>query len=138
MEARAQRTDSAEPTTAEPTTAEQTMTVPRVEVHVAEEFDVNAVPRMHALLDEALALNPRELVVDLEDCPLVDAAAISLLLDVHRRARRAGGVLTLQSPSPRLRRNLRLARVDAVLRVTPFEAEADTDQAAGGLAVDHR
>jgi anti-anti-sigma factor len=84
------------------------------------------VPRLHALLDEALALNPRELVVDLESCPLVDAAAIGLLLDVHRRARRAGGVLTLRAPSPRLRRNLELARVDAVLRVTPFETGGDS------------
>jgi anti-anti-sigma factor len=128
MEAEPQRMPSAQPTAS----------VPRVEVHVAEEFDVNTVPRLHALLDEALALNPRELVVDLEDCPLVDAAAIGLLLDVHRRAWRAGGVLTLRSPSARLRRNLRLARVDAVLRVTPLEAKPDTDPATDGLARDHR
>jgi anti-sigma B factor antagonist len=94
--------------------------VPMVEIVVPHDADGSA-SRLHALLDEALALNPRELVVDLTSCPLVDAAGIGLLLDAHRRVHGAGGVLTLRSPSSRLRRNLKLARVDSVLRVTPAE-----------------
>jgi anti-anti-sigma factor len=91
--------------------------VPRVEVVVVEAFDAESLPRLGALLNDALALKPDELVIDLAGCPLVDAAAIGLLLDIHRRALRTGGSLTLRSPSLRLRRNLRLARVDGVLNV---------------------
>ena len=102
--------------------------LPRVEIIVTESFDTDSVARMGDLLNDALALNPAELVVDLGDCPLVDAAAIGLLVEVHRRVRRNGGELTLRSPSVRLRRNLRLARVDQVLRITPAESPpADGD-----------
>jgi anti-anti-sigma factor len=93
--------------------------VPRVEIVVVEAFDVTSVPRLTVLLNEAMAVNPAELVVDLAACPTVDAAAIALLVEVHRQLRRTGGLLTLRSPSARLRRNLHLARVDGVLHVTP-------------------
>ncbi len=91
--------------------------VPVIEVIVTEELDSQAVPRLDARLAEALELRPAHLVVDLAGCPRMDAAAIGLLVDVHRRARRAGGLLTLRAPSPRLLRNLELARVDRVLHV---------------------
>ena len=92
--------------------------VPVIEVIVSEELDAGAIPRLDARLAEALELRPAQLVVDLQACPRMDAAAIGLLVDVHRRARRAGGLLTLRGPSARLRRNLELARVDRVLHVT--------------------
>ena len=78
--------------------------VPVIEVIVAEELDAGAVPRLDARLAEALELRPAELVVDLRGCSRMDAAAIGLLVDVHRRARRAGGLLTLRGRRPRQRR----------------------------------
>jgi anti-anti-sigma factor len=60
-------------------------------------------------------------VVDLTDCPFVDAATVGVFLDVHRQAWRAGGRLVLRSPSARLRRILHLARVDHVLYMTPAQ-----------------
>ena len=92
--------------------------VPVIEVIVTEELDAGAVPRLDARLAEALELRPARLVVDLAGCPRMDAAAIGLLLDVHRRVRRAGGLLTLRAPSARLLRNLELARADRVLHVS--------------------
>jgi anti-anti-sigma factor len=53
-------------------------------------------------------VRPGRLVVDLEHCPFVDACALTMLLDVHRRAWRAGGVLTLRGCSPRVLRLLSL------------------------------
>ena len=106
------------------------MTAPRpnsriavVEVVITEELDLWALPRLSALLEDALDLQPVQLVVDLARCPFMDAAAIGVLLEAHRQARRCGGLLTLRSPSPRLRRNLRLARADRVLHVTPEAAD---------------
>ena len=104
------------PQAAEPTDEQR---IPVVEVVITEEFDVSVVHRMASLLEDALALRPRELVVDLAACPLLDASAIGLLVDVHRRARRAGSELTLRTVSPRLQRNLMLARADRVLQVAP-------------------
>jgi len=101
--------------------------IPVVELVITEELDLWAMPRLSALLDDALELRPVQLVVDLASCPFMDAAAIGLLLEAHRRARRCGGLLTLRSPSPRLRRNLRLARADRVLHVTPETDEDFTD-----------
>jgi anti-sigma B factor antagonist len=96
--------------------------VPVIEVIINEELDSWAVPRLSTTLVEALELHPAQLVVDLSECPRIDAAVIGLLLDIHRQARRAGSQLTLRSPSPRSRRNLQLAHADRVLHVTPAAA----------------
>jgi anti-anti-sigma factor len=92
---------------------------PLVEIVVTEELDASSVPRVKALLDDALGLDPRELVLDLSGCPFLDATAVGMLLDVHRRVWTAGGRLTLRSPSPRVRRTLQIAHVNHVLRMVP-------------------
>lgn len=79
-----------------------------VVVDVRGELDVASVARVREQLHEALAARPGRLVVDLTDCPFVDACALTMLLDVHRRAWRAGGVLTLRGCSPRVLRLLSL------------------------------
>ena len=84
---------------------------------VTEALEGLAVERWGRTLDEGAARRPDHLVVDLQRCPHVDAAAIDLLLLVHRRLLSAGGRLTLRAPGPRVRRMLELARVDQVLHV---------------------
>lgn len=91
--------------------------VPVVEVVVRGELDAWSASRVNDVLEEAMQLCPAQLVIDLAECPLIDAAGIMLLLDAHRRAMRNGGVVVLRSPSARLCRNLRLAHVDKVLQV---------------------
>jgi anti-sigma B factor antagonist len=94
-----------------------TQRVPLVEVVVRGQLDAVSAPEVHDVLEQAMLLSPAELVIDLADCPFIDAAGIMLLLDAHRRAVRNGGVVALRSPSPRLERNLKLAHVDRVLKV---------------------
>lgn len=94
-----------------------TQTVPLVEVQVCGDLDVSSAPGVNDVLSEALALHPRQLVIDLAGCDIIDAAGILLLLDAHRRAIRDGGMVALRSPSARARRNLKLAKVDRVLQV---------------------
>lgn len=98
--------------------------VPIVEVIVTEELDMATAARVRMRLEEALQLHPVHLVVDLAGCPYLDAAGICMLLQVHRQARQRGAQLILRAPTPRLRRNLALARVDHVLQVTPPDADA--------------
>lgn len=90
-------------------------TVPRVEILVTEALDAQAALRLRPVLDDAVALRPSHLVVDLAGCPRLDAAGIDLLVDVHRRVWAGGGRLTLRGMSARLYRLLEIARVDRVL-----------------------
>ncbi|WP_162907144.1 STAS domain-containing protein [Allorhizocola rhizosphaerae] len=91
--------------------------IPTIEVVVHGDLDALSAPAVNDTLQEAIALAPQQLIIDLAQCPSIDAAGILLLLDVHRRAMRNGGAVALRSPSERLRRNLRLAKVDRVLQV---------------------
>lgn len=100
-------------------------TVPLIEVRITGPLDMTATQAIRTTLDTAVALNTQHLVLDLADCPVIDAAAIGLLLDIHRRLWRSGATLTLRSPTARLRHILRIARVDNVLRIEP-----DTEPAA--------
>jgi anti-anti-sigma factor len=93
--------------------------VPVVEVYVTERLDVTRLPAVRPVLDTVVRLRPDRLVLDVAGCAAIDAAGIGLLLDVHRDLWRAGARLLLRSPTPRLRRTLRIARVDNVLSIVP-------------------
>ena len=95
-----------------------TARTPLIEVVVTEPLDSAAAGRLRRLLAEALDLRPERVVVDLGDCPFVEAAAVNVLLDAHREAWRSGGRLTLRGPSPRLRRLFELAHVNDVFDIT--------------------
>lgn len=104
-------------TMTQPRTGQRTM--PVVEVLVAEELDAAAVPRIRPVLEGVLAVRPEVVVVDLSGCSFIDAAGISLLLDVHRRAWMFDGRLVLRSPTAIVRRVLEIARVTHILRIDP-------------------
>ncbi|MEV4511144.1 STAS domain-containing protein [Dactylosporangium sp. NPDC049525] len=97
--------------------------LPRIEILVTGPLDTVAAPHIRALLDDAVALRPVDLVVDMTACAFVDAAGIGVLLDIHRQVWRDGGRLTLRGLSPRVTRTLQLARVDRVLHVAADPAE---------------
>lgn len=92
--------------------------VPLVKLVIDTELDADSASQLDTLLEEALALDPQEVVLDLHRCPFIDAAGIAVLLKAHRRCIHIGCSLTLFSPSPRFLRNLQLASVDRVLRIT--------------------
>jgi anti-anti-sigma factor len=93
--------------------------IPETVVIVTEALEGDAVERWGRLIADAVALNPRSLIVDLRACPLLDAAALTVLLWAHRSMVAAGGRLTLRAPGGRVRRTVRLARLEQV-----FEVEA--------------
>ncbi|BCJ48656.1 hypothetical protein Asp14428_01310 [Actinoplanes sp. NBRC 14428] len=91
--------------------------VPEATVVVTEALDGPAVERWRDRLAAAAAARPARLVIDLRSSPRIDAAAIVLLLQLHREMIRADARLTLRAPVARVRRMLGLARVDHVLEV---------------------
>ncbi|MEU1606234.1 STAS domain-containing protein [Micromonospora matsumotoense] len=105
-------------------------TVPLVEVRVTDDLDLAALARSRQVFDRLVALCPAHVVVDLSECRHLDAAAVGLLLDVHRQLARHGGVLTLRDPSPRALRVLSAARVSRVLPMVTTPRALPVD---GGL-----
>jgi anti-anti-sigma factor len=95
-------------------------------VVVTEALEGAAVERYGRLIADAVALRPACLIVDLRACPVVDAAAIAVLLGAHRTTLADGGRLTLLAPRDRVRRTLRLARLDQVFELV-FEVGTDTE-----------
>ncbi|WFE53214.1 STAS domain-containing protein [Micromonospora sp. WMMD1155] len=81
------------------------------------ELNRDCLPAAGAVFDRVLALQPRRIVIDLSQCRHIDAAAIGLLLEVHRRLARADGILAVRDPNPRIARILRDARLDRVLQL---------------------
>jgi anti-anti-sigma factor len=88
-----------------------------VQVDVVGDLDHAAVARVREQALAALADRPSRLVVDLSACGFVDASAFAMLLDLHRRAWRADGVLTLAGCSPRVLRLLSLTGLRRVFDV---------------------
>ncbi|MEO3820598.1 STAS domain-containing protein [Plantactinospora sp. B24E8] len=98
-----------------------------VELTVAGRLDQAVVPRVGPMFDRALEQRPARIVLDVTDCHYADAAGIGLLLDLHRRSRRAGGRLELRAPSARLRRLFEIARVDQVFQIESDARTPDPD-----------
>ncbi|GAA2631677.1 STAS domain-containing protein [Paractinoplanes durhamensis] len=91
--------------------------IPEAVVVVTESFDGLAVERWERLIAGAVEMRPRRLVIDLRDSPLIDAAAIGVLLRAHRDMISSGGRLVLRGPTPRVQRILHLARLGHVFDV---------------------
>lgn len=108
--------------------------VPLVEVCITGRMEFARLPAARAVLDLVVRLRPDQLVIDLAECTGIDAAAIALLLDVHRDLLRAGSSLTLRAPSPRLRRILAIARVTNVLYIVPEATPPGPQEAERGPA----
>jgi anti-anti-sigma factor len=93
--------------------------IPVVEVQVIGDLCGPALPGFETLVAEALTVRPAVLVVDLGLCPLIDAAGIGMLLDLHRQMRRRDSRLSVRQPTPEVQRLLRIARVDQILDIIP-------------------
>ena len=71
----------------------------------------------------------RRVVVDLQEVHAMDAAGLGLLVELHCRAQRQAGMLTVANPSPRVRRLMALTRLESVLHVAGTAAtESDDDE----------
>jgi anti-anti-sigma factor len=99
--------------------------IPVVEVQVIGDLCGPALPRLETSVTEALTVRPALLVVDLGRCPLIDAAGIGLLLDLHRQMRRRESRLAVREPTAQVLRLLRIARVDQILDIIPASSPGD-------------
>jgi anti-anti-sigma factor len=90
-------------------------TAPGAELELRGRLDARTLPHARAALHGAVDAGTGDLVVDVAALEVWDAAGLGLLLGAHHRAARRGRRLVLRDPSPRLRRLVRLARLQRVL-----------------------
>ena len=95
---------------------------PELVLDVCGDLDLATVARMRERVEEALSQHPDRLVLDLSQCPFVDASALAMLLEAHRRMARSGGVLTLRGCSPRVLRLLSLTGLRRVFDLVESDA----------------
>ena len=89
----------------------------RVVVRAAGELDLATAPLLRRAIVSAGSPGPLDVVVDLSGVTFVDAAGLGALLDGSEAVRKGGGDLCLSSPSPMLRRMLRLLELEARLPI---------------------
>jgi anti-anti-sigma factor len=85
-----------------------------VVVSVRGDVDLVSSDHLRQVLDEALDISP-ELVIDFAGLTFIDSSGLSALVDAHRKARDAGGVLVLRHPTTMLRRLLDITRLESLL-----------------------
>lgn len=90
-------------------------------VRLSGRLDARCIPDVRsaviALLDTPVvtATNPTDVVVDVAEVQIGDAAALGLLLECHRRAVRQGRSLVVINASDRDRRLIRRSRLSRLL-----------------------
>jgi anti-anti-sigma factor len=97
-------------------------TMPLLEIRVTAPLSASTAGDFDGLFEDAVALRPGHLVIDLTECAYLDATGIGLLLDIHRQVWQDGGRLSLRGMAPRLLRILEIARVDRVLQTATASA----------------
>lgn len=88
-------------------------------LHITEELDLATTPQLRAGVEQALAAQPRTLVVDLSACPFAGVDAIGVLVALTAQAQRQRTTLVLYGVRPIVRRALALLDLDKRVVLTP-------------------
>lgn len=87
------------------------------ELRVEGRLDRRSVAEVREAVHAALERGQGDLLLDLTDVEITDAAGLGLLVGAHRRAQRLGRRLVLRGVSPRLARLLLATRLHRVLHL---------------------
>jgi anti-sigma B factor antagonist len=86
--------------------------------------DIATAPSLGIQAADLIRRGDRDIVVDLSEVSFLDSTALSVLLNIARRATRAGLGSALICPDGRARLPIRIARLEETLRVRDTEREA--------------
>jgi anti-sigma B factor antagonist len=70
-----------------------------VKLTVSGELDIATVPRLEHARDDALAVEPEWMLIDLGAVPFVDSSGLKFLLETHARSQREQWKLQLLKPA---------------------------------------
>jgi len=94
-------------------------------IHLVSRVDATTVTDLRRALQAAIDLGTGDLVVDVGQVTVLDAAGLGMLVAAHRRAGRAGRRLVLRSVPASVGRVLAMTRLHRVLNVERAPALAD-------------
>ena len=100
----------------------------KVVVSVEGDVDLVTSEELRRVLEDAVRVNPH-VEVDLTGLTFIDSSGLSALVEGHRAAHDAGGVVVLRNPTPMLRRLLDITRLDSLLVVDDTGPAPVTDEA---------
>lgn len=86
-------------------------------VALAGRLDASATAYVRAELHDAVDVGTGDLVIDLRDVELLDAAGLGVLVGVYRRGSRSARSVVVTNAPPRIARLLYATKLDRVLRV---------------------
>jgi anti-sigma B factor antagonist len=75
-------------------------------VAVAGEVDLCTAPDLRQAIQDALSDEPQRIRVDLSEVTLLDSTGVFVLVDMYKRAKALGVVLTVENPQQLVRRVL--------------------------------
>jgi anti-sigma B factor antagonist len=100
----------------------------KIVVSVGGDVDLVTSDELRQVLEDAVRVNPH-VEVDLAGLTFIDSSGLSALVEGHRAARDAGGVVVLRNPTPMLRRLLDITRLDSLLVVDDSGPAQGLDEA---------
>jgi anti-sigma B factor antagonist len=86
-----------------------------VVVRVSGDLDIAAADEGRAVVEQALARAPQQLIFDLSDLRFMDSSGIAVLVAAAQKVR----TVIVRNPSTTIRRLLTIAGLDEVFTVTP-------------------
>lgn len=89
---------------------------PGAEISLAGRLDSRTIPEVRTALHRAVDEGSGDLVVDVAGLEVWDAGGLGMLVAAQHRAGARGRRLVLRHPTERLRRLVRLTRLQRVLR----------------------
>jgi anti-sigma B factor antagonist len=87
------------------------------ELSIKGEVDLATSPELKRALFDALDAGFFDLTLDMAEVELIDATGIGVLFTAANRARRAGGHITVRSPSAAVQRVLAVVDLEGVIQV---------------------
>jgi anti-sigma B factor antagonist len=95
-----------------------------VVLRVAGAADIASAPALGVQVADLIRRSDSDIVIDLSDTTFLDSTALSVLLNITRRATRAERGCALICPPGPARTPMRIARLEETLRVHDSETEA--------------
>jgi anti-sigma B factor antagonist len=86
-----------------------------VTIHLAGEVDLAAAPKVESAIDEALAGETSDIVIDVDGVTFLDSTGLRVLVAAHARCAGEGKSLTLVNPSVSVSRILEITGLGQTL-----------------------
>jgi anti-sigma B factor antagonist len=86
-----------------------------VTIHLAGEVDLAAAPKVESAIDEALAGETSDIVIDVDGVTFLDSTGLRVLVAAHARCAGEGKSLTLFNPSVSVSRILEITGLGQTL-----------------------